>query len=291
MSDSLEMNKTKTLFQKILLLNAFSVFIALAAYSYQGFFSRYISDDYCHGGLINSYGFFGAIQTHYLTFSNRYMILVIPYLTGVFGSHKLSYLPALLIILWVIALVWLLREVGIALSANWKYLIPFLFSGLASFFVIYQAPNRYQSVFWEVGSVVHFAPLIWTTFLAASVLTVIRKRNTKKKLFRWGILFFVITFFIGGFSEMNGALIFSVALLFFINLILWMEKGHKRDLSLWITGSILLSSLVSISVMALAPGNVLRIGEVPTFFVFIQRILTYPIDFIVDSITLVSANS
>lgn len=282
----MQKEEIKTFLQKILLLNAVSISIVLAVYAYLGVFSRYIADDYCHSGLIKTNGFFGAVQAQYLTISNRYMILVIPYLTDLFGPRGQSLLPALMIVLWLIALVWLLAEVCKLLSLHWNKLIIFTLSGLLVFFVVLQAPARYQSIYWEASAVVHFIPFVLITFLVASVLAVVRKENGQEHNFTWSLFYFIIVFLIGGFSEMNDALIFALALLSLVSIFLWfpLRKGHKYFLSLWITSSIFISSLLSMAVMSLSPGVAFRVKQTPTIFVFLKRILTYPKDFIVDTL-------
>ena len=87
--------KREKLLQTGLALHAFASAITLAVFAWHGFFSRYMADDYCHSGLLKAYGFWGAIQHHYLTFSNRYMILVVPFITDLFGVRGQSWLPAL----------------------------------------------------------------------------------------------------------------------------------------------------------------------------------------------------
>ena len=276
------MPKKEKLLQIVLSINALSLSVALIAYAYLGLFSRYIADDYCHSGTLGEYGFWAAIQHHYLTFSNRYMILVVPYLTDLFGVRGQSYLPGIMIVLWVVALTWLLSEIRKGLSIVWSDLLNFLLAGSIAFFTILQAPNRYQSIYWEASSINRFVPLVLTTFLFASVFFVVRKHSEGRNLFMWNMLYFVITFLIGGFDEMNDVLIFAVAFLSFVGVFVWQAKDQKRLVSLWIIGSMLLSSLLSVGVMSLSPGISWRVKQEPTFFVFLQRIFTYPLDFMSD---------
>lgn len=274
--------KTKIFLKYALILNALSLSLALAAYAYFGFFSRYIGDDYCHSGLLKVYGFWNAVIHHFMTFSNRYMILIVPYLTDFFGVRGQSYLPALMVVLWVIALFWVFAEIAKALSYDWSRLLVFLFAGLLAFFTILQAPNRYQSIYWEASSINRFVPLVLSTFLFASVLLVVRKHSDSKHSLMWSILYFILTFLIGGFDEMNDVLIFAIAFLVFPAIFIWHAKDQKRSISLWVVGSILIASLLSVGVMTLSPGIGWRVKQEPAFFVFLQRIFTYPLDFMID---------
>ncbi len=275
--------KEQTFFNLALKLNALAAFVALTVYSYFGFFSRYMADDYCHSELVKNRPFFDALWHHYLTFSNRYMILVVPYLTEQFGPRGQSFLPAIMIVLWVIALFWLLREIRITLAQKWTHLTLFFLSSLIIFFTILQAPDRYQSIYWEASSINRLVPLVLTIFLFASLLALFRIGNTEKYIFQWSLFYFIVTFLVGGFDEMNDTIILSISFLALAVIFLWMEKNKKRIFSFWLLGSIFLSSLVSMLVMVIAPHNAARISHPPSLLVFVGRILTYPKNFILDS--------
>ena len=275
--------KEKTLFNLALKLNALAASIALTVYAYFGLFSRYMADDYCHSDLVRNKSFFDAVQHHYITFSNRYMILAVPYLTEKFGPRGQSFLPAIMIFLWVIALFWLLREVRIALKQKWNTLTLFLLASLITFFTILQAPNRYQSIYWEASSINRLVPLVLAIFLFASLLTLIRKSKTNKYIFQWSFFYFITAFLIGGFDEMNDSIIFALSFLALVGIFFWMKKSQKRTTTFWLTGSIFLASLASMLLMVVAPHNAARITNPPTLLVFMGRILTYPKNFIQDS--------
>ncbi|MCF6277505.1 MAG: DUF6056 family protein, partial [Anaerolineales bacterium] len=243
----------KKLFDLTLTINALATSTALLIYAYFGFFSRYMADDYCHSELVKNKPFFDAVRHHYLTFSNRYMILVVPYLTEQFGSRGQSFLPAIMIVLWVIALFWLLKELYIVLALKSKQFSPFFLASLLTFFTILQAPNRYQSIYWEASSINRLVPLVLDIFLLASLLTLIRKNTAKKHTFRWSILYFLLTFLIGGFDEMNDALIFAIAFLALVGMFIWRKQSPKQAPALWLTGSIFVASLASMLLMIIAP--------------------------------------
>ncbi len=278
-----------------LILNALTTSIALAIYAYLGFFARFMGDDYCHHDLVKNKPFFAAVQHHYTTFSNRYMILAVPYLTEKFGPRGQSFLPITMILLWLIALYWLLRELHLILALKANKLIIYLLTSLLTFFTILQAPARYQSIYWEASSINRLVSLVLTLFLFASLLALLRRNShfqeqtlppvggARWELFLWSFLYFIITFLIGGFDEMNDTFIFAISFLAFASILFWMKKGAKRTASLWLTGSIFLASLISMLLMVIAPHNSARITETPTFFVFLERIFTYPKNFIIDS--------
>ena len=274
----------KNLIQKhILPLQGIALSVPLAVYAYMGLFSRYIADDYCHSALVQNNTLSAAIQQHYLAFSNRYMILIVPFITDLFGVRGQSYLPGTMIVLWVLALYWLFSEVSLATKFNWSKIFRFVLAAMLAFFTILQAPNHYQSIYWEASSINRFVPLVLTTFLLTSTFYVIRKYGAQGKNLGWAALYFVLTFLIGGFDEMNDVLIFAIAFLALIGTFIWAPKGQKRTFQFWLFGSIFAASLVSMAVMSQSPGIAWRVGEAPRFMVFLGRIFTYPIDFIVDT--------
>ena len=276
------MNNKGRLFSFALGLNALATSAALIVYGYMGIFSRYLADDYCHHELIRNHGFIQAVKIHFLTFSNRYMILVVPWITERFGVKGQSWLPAVTLLIWLAALYGLFREIFRAAKLHENAALMFLLAAQLAFWTILQAPNRYQSIYWEASSINRFVPLALTTILAATALNATRQ-NAKSSLFWKSLLFFVVTFFIGGFDEMNDALIFAASFLLFASASFFKTMPRRRA-DQWISGSIFLGSLFSMGVMMLSPGIGARVKRPPTFPVFIERILEYPIDFLIDTL-------
>ncbi len=265
-----------------LALNTLSLFIALSVYAYVGTFSRYLADDYCHHGLLETYGFFQAAKIHYLTFSNRYMILVVPYLTDFFGVRGTSYLPALTLVFWLLALLWLFREIFHAMQFSQTPRFSLFLSALLAFLTILQAPNRYQSIYWEASAINRFFPLMLTTFLAAATLFALRRGDSSAPPILQEMSFFFAAFLIGGFDEMNDALIFAAS--FLALAATFFQKTNRAHNTRRVLGSIFLGAAMSMGAMSFSPGIGRRVTHPPSALVFLQRIFTYPLDFLVDSL-------
>ncbi len=85
-------------FELVLIVGAFTAFIALALYGYLGTFSRYGSDDYCLSAFFLQDNLLRAMIRRYFEASSRYTnILFIGFVDKIFGWYNVAILPALML--------------------------------------------------------------------------------------------------------------------------------------------------------------------------------------------------
>jgi hypothetical protein len=75
--------------------------LALGAYAYRGWFSRYTADDYCTAGAERLAGFLGAQVFWYQTWSGRFTYYIISSLIELTGPTAVQILPALALAAWL----------------------------------------------------------------------------------------------------------------------------------------------------------------------------------------------
>ncbi len=245
----------------------------LLAFAWQGSFARLMADDYYHFSLLHkNANLFQSILEKYTLANNRYTTLFFFQLAEWVG---VNWMPALMIAVWVFSLYWLLRS---ALKTPAK--LALASAVLIAFFSILQAPSRYQSIYWISSSVTHFFPLPLYTLLLARIFSK-SDLTGPKGLSGFGLMTFLVSYFIGGLSESSAALNFTamVVLAFFLGLNKTQQKGIYLFLSLSA-----FANLAALLTMALSPANALRTDGTPLpLSDFLMRLLTYPSEFILDT--------
>ncbi|MFO3797496.1 MAG: DUF6056 family protein, partial [Anaerolineales bacterium] len=195
---------------------------------------------------------------------------------GLGGWNGLRFLPAALIGIWLSGLtLWgypLFRRYSLPLAS-----LALLCSWLI-FYALWQAPQRYQILYWPSSSIPHFAPLALLPLLRALLSWQVAHIPSPS----WQIhLLNVMLFFLwGGFSEPPTAMLiiaFTLALAF-----TFVERRFAawRALLLWPLVGLSLAMLI----MLLAPANATRMDAPPPLRLFLYRIGRFPLDFIWDSL-------
>ncbi len=255
---------------------------AVAVYAYLGIFSRHLADDYCITGFTRS-NFFAALWENYLTISDRFSNFMLIALSESIWPRSVAILPALMVVLWVFGIAWLLQEASAFSGKRWRKSLTFALSLLLVFFVLRQAPNLYQTLYWRSAMATHFAPLVFMTYFAAFLLRSISlTANTSSSRWLYPVSFF-IAFILGGFSEPT--VVIMMALLGCGILIAWRWGAPPvRGAALRFLTWSLAGATLALIVMALAPANALRLGSAPpTLPILISRSFLYGYQFALNS--------
>src|ERR1700690_3649685 len=136
------------LFRVALGLGAVSMAIGLGFFAYLGTFTRYLADDYCEAVEARS-GLIQSLILRYETVSDRYSNLLFVGLREFLLPHNVEILPVIMILLWTIALTWLVYEARRMVGLRWFFLIDFFLAASLAFFSILEAPNRFQTIYWR----------------------------------------------------------------------------------------------------------------------------------------------
>ena len=277
----------------------FTTLIALVLYAYLGTFSRYGSDDYCLSAFFLQDNLTGAFIQRYFIASSRYTnILFIGLVDNLFGWYNVAILPALMLTLFVWGVYLLLKEIGEMTGPRWSGWMIFLLSLLLLYFSVSQAPDLYETLYWRAGMTSHFAPLAFIPFFGTFLLRQIRKAKERSHSIWVQTACFLIPLLLGGLSEPPTALMLTILGLGICVTWWWSdpirlngfqgsERGdsrYRRSILILLTWS-LLGALTALIVMALAPANSIRMQTPPPpLLELVLRIISYPSDFIIDTL-------
>ncbi len=271
-------------------LFAFSVWLitmasgfALLVYAYLGTFSRHMADDYCSVGFIRT-NFFSALWHNYLTVSDRYSNFMLIAFSEWTSSNSIAILPALMIILWVLGLVWLLNESLRFAGQTWPKMMIWSLALLLVFFALLQAPNRFQTLYWRSSIATHLAPLVLMPYFAAFLIRSLSSARNVPPAFWMYPLAFLLAFLLGGFSEPTVLIMITLLGPGFLSAWVWI-KSPPRPASLWLLGLSLAGAVTALAVMAAAPANSLRLGDPPPALpILVERSFRFGFDFTLNSI-------
>ncbi|MEI2651691.1 MAG: hypothetical protein V9G12_05945 [Microthrixaceae bacterium] len=124
--------------QSVLMLGAATFFTLMLVYSYQGWFTRYMADDYCNAVLFSENFTDGLYQRYMTGFGgNRYSNIWLVGISEFFGIKSIPVLPVFHIMLWVIGLILMMSGVKKLVKAEWSFaMTSFLGLSIAFFTLI-----------------------------------------------------------------------------------------------------------------------------------------------------------
>jgi hypothetical protein len=228
---------------------ALTLLTGLAVYAWRGSYARYITDDYCTSVKLRDLGFVDAMLWHRNHWSGRYAYFAVKAIPEAIGKGTTPFTPAVTIALFCAAAIWAIQRTakpGAALA--WT-------TGLAIVFASIDGTPDILAVggviMWETATLTYMLPLLlyclWAAvFFMSSSLAV---RCT---------LSAILLFIAGGLSETSlaaqGALTGGVLFFTIVRRI-----PEARKIAAWGFFVTLASALVSVT----APGNVVRMSELP----------------------------
>jgi hypothetical protein len=194
---------------------------------------RFWADDFCSSVLLRNNGYWQSQIIWWKGWTGRYSYIAFLDLVELFGLVGAQILPIILFVLY---------------SASTLLLFSFSVPVGLLMVVIFllNSPNIIQSFYWMTGSLNYFAPFILLNLFLSLLFF------KSKKYF--SILSFILLFVASGFSES-----FAVAnLLFLIFLYIVLPKASSKRLI--VVGFV--STILSLGLMFLAPGNAVRSATV-----------------------------
>jgi hypothetical protein len=258
-----------------LALLAFAV--PLVVFAYTGTTARLWADDYCYDAVLRADGFWKAQETFYRFTSDRYSVIPLVGIGDALWEGAVRAWPAAVIALALLGAERLLaavarvystpRSVGSGLGAQPAVIQPglgvrLLLCGMALFFILWQAPNLFQILYWRTGMLTYFMPLALLLFLAAHIL-----RRGPASRFDWGgaVVAFVLAFIAGGFSETTAAMQAGAVGMGLLAALLVVVRMNRVDWTpaLQRTAAAVLGTLLAMVALYVSPSNQLRLVHMP----------------------------
>jgi hypothetical protein len=251
----LDQRKTERLFRTVLILANLFFAIALSMYISRGLFSRYWADDYCFGTIFHEHGLFDGMRFFYQNVSNRFAAFFLVGLNELFGEAAIHFLPELMIMITVLIYMRVFQLLLQLIKFPQPWYIPLFLSQLMTYFMLWLAPNLFQSIFWRSGMVSYYAPIPWLGLSAILLFSGLLKGNTWLR----SIGLAVAAFFSAGLSETFAALETGIWSVLMLGGLLFMTKKGRKPLLQGVLPA-LLGSLLAMAVMIISPGNSMRLA-------------------------------
>jgi len=242
-------------------ISSLSFAFYLAVLSYEGFFTRYLADDYCYANPALHLGIISGTVNIFTHWSGCFSAIFFTELGSILGPEVPTFLPMIWILLLISAL-FFFYSYGFQIQQHSNNRIQAALLSFATiFFFFLMAPNRYQILDWPIGSISYVAPLIAMILLLAwffrNVVLDLVKMNWLNAI---GI--FMIAFIGAGFSETNTALLITSLLIGIIICSFAVKNGKKWKVLRW-QFLALLGAVIGFLLMLFAPGNQVRQNLMP----------------------------
>ncbi|MBE2222739.1 MAG: hypothetical protein IAF02_14435 [Anaerolineae bacterium] len=247
-------------FRILLGIGIFTFLICLLGYSYIGFFTRYATDDFCNLRDLERYGWLGFQINLYLSWSGRFSAAFFTALLNVAGDWLVVVLPGAILLVWVLCLTWCAYQYIKLLNTKYSFLVSLFIALLMVTAIVQTSPSLESTLFWHVGLITYFFPLILLTLFAGITGYAL---NTGQHGTLLVILGFSLAFVAGGHSETS--LVGQVLALGFSLLFVYVKRrvipNDKVVTKILWAG--LIGSCIAFVIVRLAPGNLARQGYFP----------------------------
>ena len=259
-----------------------SLLAPLLAWGYISYFSRYWYDDFCYTSVIYKLGFLKSQVYWYRNWTGRYTLLFINTVLAYIGSSTASFSGVTLLVAWLAAAVWAIHQLFSLLRLSSPLISSILLAELIIYATLNSTPDIVSSFYWQTGSLVYTLPLVLLMLYIGLLLYMVRTKPHLGVGSPWVIGGAVVTFVAGGCSEIHGVLqIAGLSLLILISL-RYASGPAKRVVLLMATYG-LVGSVLSLSILALAPGNDVRqafFPHPPDLIQVVKSSLFYSLSFI-----------
>ena len=251
-------------YKAIVFVNSLALLFGLTLYGYGGFFSRYLSDDYCESSLLfESRNVWDAAFKGYMIWLNSYSIMIVVQLTEWAGIWGFRLMAGVTILFWVASLMWLFSEIEKTLRLRLSVVIYFVFTALAIFLSLYQSPAMYQVLYWRTGLIPYTLPLAFFASTAAFILWYVRQPYRISRAVWMRLAITVLIFFVSGLCETTSAL--QVGILFLAVTLTWLTHSkHQHTEALRILIVAFIAAVVSLLIITFSPGTAIRLDAIMT---------------------------
>jgi Family of unknown function (DUF6056) len=234
-----------------------SLLAPLAAWGYISCFTRYWYDDFCYASTTHKLGFIGTQVYWYRHWTGRFTLLFLNTVLEYLGPRTASFVTLVLLISWLATTAWAIYQAFLLLRLPAALMGSILLAELVVYGSLNSTPDIVTSFYWQTGALVYTAPLVLLMVYIGLILFVLRRQPQGRTALLWAIAGGLLSFIAGGASEVYGA-VQVVALSLMILLSLKYASGATRRLLLLMCTAGLLGSVLSLAIVAIAPGNDVR---------------------------------
>jgi hypothetical protein len=245
-------------FRYLMAAAALAMFAAIGVYAYLGTFSRHLSDDYCEAVATKRSNPISAVIDRYTDgqwrAANRYSNLMFVGFGELLGENNLPITTAAMVILLPIGLSWSVYEFRRFFKVEWTLQTDCFLGATLGFFILLQAPNLFQTIYWRSSMMTHFAPIVFGSFLFAFWMRQAAHAREQKISPIIYMLIFFFTYIIAGFSEPPVATMVTALALIIGAVWLWVPVPVRKGLLPLLTAAFL-GAFLGLLTMVFSPAN------------------------------------
>jgi hypothetical protein len=254
-----EINRFESVFFRYLMTAAaLAMFAAIGVYAYLGTFSRHLSDDYCEAVRTNRSNPISAVIDRYTEgqwrAANRYSNLMFVGFGELLGENNLPITTVAMLILLPIGLSWSVYEFRRFFKVQWPLQVDCFLGATLGFFILLQAPNLFQTIYWRSSMMTHFAPIVLGSYLFAFWMRQAARPSDQKISPLIYLLIFFFTYVIAGFSEPPVATMVTALALIIGAVWLWLPVPTRTRL-LPLLVAAFLGAFLGLMTMVFSPAN------------------------------------
>jgi hypothetical protein len=244
--------KWRRLSTALLLAATCLVGIALAAYIYNGYFVRYLADDYCVEANVDRLGgLWDAQKFWYEAWAGRYSHAFVTDVMAKIGEGGACFYVPFLLCVWFAAIGWAYYQIGRLAFGRGLLLPSVLVAATILFAFLRLLPNRHETVYWLNAAANYVLPLVFATFNAGLIAKGLADRRNVLPL---AVISFVLCFLAAGFAE-TFTFWHAAALFLVLQLAARFLTGELLKPAVALVGAGLLGTLLGAWVVIRAPGN------------------------------------
>lgn len=257
-----DQTELKSIFGKwiriILILACIAFAVYLVELAFEGFYTRYLADDFCYGVPATQMGVFRGLADVYMRWSGRFAAIFFIFLGSIPGTWASTIVPAILIIGLTGSLYLLFKNIFQFWRSSHVRIKSILMAISALTIYSLITPNRYQVLDWMNGSITYTGPMILMILLFAWFLHTVRVKSSHMNWLS-GIGIFLFSAITAGFSETTSAeLVAAIALCILVSLLV-ISRADKWRVIQWQLVA-LAGGITGFVIDAVAPGNATRVG-------------------------------
>jgi len=243
----------------------FFLLLGFLPYLYLSFFAQPIADDFAFAAQYKNNNYFSLVKETYFNSSGRYISNFLIYLNPISFNSFFGYqlIPFVLIITSIVSFYTFFKTVFVALTKQMIWIITLSFSLI----YISLLPNIAEQIYWFTGSIIYHLGLLITIIYFTFLIKLFRNELVISKAIHL-IILSLLLLMAAGFNEV---LTLSLLLILFVLVILFYRNKWKSKNVIVIQFLLL---LVFITVLVIAPGNILRESYYPNKHQFFHS-LTY----------------
>ena len=236
-----------------------SLSLCLLAHAWVARYVRYVADDYSIAGLLRDHGFVGGQVSWYQSWSGRFSATAADLGAVWLGPGSARIVPVALLVLWLVALIWAVYEVGRAAGLRLPRLSVVLVAEVVLVSTLLSIPDVFESVYWMTGALTYLAPLVLGTVLVGVVARALTDPARHRTI--TAIAAAVLAWGAGGFDD---TYVCAQTAVIVIALVLTVRGRAPRLRA--VRGRLLAAfagSSAALLLVALAPGNAVREAYFP----------------------------